>query len=261
MIAKYTSFHGQSISSTSLFSPLSFRNFASLKNKRIMEVTYLGHSCFQIEVGGNSLLFDPFISGNELASDIDINQLNPNYIFISHGHADHVADVEAIAKRTGAILISNYEIITYFEKMGLSGHPMNHGGQWTFPFGTVRYVNAVHTSSMPDGTYGGQPGGFVLMTSEGNFYFAGDTALTYDMKLIPETICTLDFAILPIGDNFTMGYQDAIFASNFIQCDRIIPAHYDTFGYIKVDQKLIEQEFKHAQKTISFIEIGDTVII
>ncbi|MCL4132488.1 UNVERIFIED_CONTAM: hypothetical protein GTU68_062849 [Idotea baltica] len=226
-----------------------------------MEITYLGHSCFQVAVAGVRLLFDPFISPNELASHIDISALKPDYILITHGHEDHVADVEMIAKQSGAKLISNYEIISYYEKKGLKGHPLNHGGQWAFDFGKVRYVNAVHTSSMPDGSYGGQPGGFVVMTSEGNFYVAGDTALTYDMKLIPETICSLDVAILPIGDNFTMGYQDAITAAKFIECSHIIPAHYDTFGYIKVDKKLIEREFNHAKIKLTFMEIGGMMVI
>ncbi|MEL7534059.1 MAG: metal-dependent hydrolase, partial [Bacteroidota bacterium] len=141
-----------------------------------MKVTFYGHACFGIEVANKHLLFDPFISPNELAAGVDIEQIPADYILISHAHFDHVADVEQIAKRTGASLISNYEIITYYGAKGLKGHPMNHGGHWKFDFGTVQYVNAVHTSSFEDGAYGGNPGGFVISTDEGSFYYSGDTA-------------------------------------------------------------------------------------
>ena len=131
--------------------------------------------------------------------------MNPNYILATHGHGDHVADVESIATRTEATLISNYEVVSWFGAKGVKGHPLNHGGKWNFDFGTVKYVNAIHTSSMPDGSYGGNPGGFVIWNDKTCFYFAGDTALTKDMELIPMTCPKLDFAILPVGDNFTMG--------------------------------------------------------
>ncbi len=222
-----------------------------------MEITYLGQSSFQVKIGGKTLVFDPFISANELAADIDINALEADYILLTHGHEDHVLDAEAIAKRTGATIISNFEIASWYEAKGIKAHPLNHGGKWTFDFGTVKYVNAIHSSVLPDGTYGGNPGGFVINSGEETLYHAGDTALTMDMKLIPLTSPALSCAILPIGDNFTMNYEEALIASQFIQCDKIIACHYDTFGYIEVkDKDEVVKTFAEADKEIIFLEIG-----
>ena len=226
-----------------------------------MELKYYGHACFEVEVGGNTLLFDPFISNNELAKEVNIDKLKPDYILLTHGHLDHIADAEKIARQSGATLIANYEIIQWYEKKGIPGHPLNHGGQWAFDFGIVKMVQAVHTSSLPDGQYGGQPAGFVIMTPDRSFYIAGDTALTYDMKLIPKTITKLDFAILPIGDNFTMGYEDAVQAAEFIECDTIIASHYDTFPYIRVDREKVISEFELAGKMIYFIDINKSITL
>ena len=225
-----------------------------------MEITYYGHSCFGIQMAGKHLLLDPFISPNELAAKIDINTIPADYILVSHGHEDHVADVEAIAKRTGAIIISNYEIVTWYGLKGLKGHPMNHGGSWDFDFGTVKYVNAVHSSMLPDRSYGGNAGGFVVWNKENCFYFAGDTALTWDMKLIPMTCPKLDVAILPMGDNFTMNVNDAVIAAEFIDCNEIIGCHYDTFGYIKIDEKTEAVEsFATKGKALNFLDIGESI--
>ncbi|CAG0910113.1 unnamed protein product, partial [Cyprideis torosa] len=146
--------------------------------------------------------------GNEQAKAIDIDSIHADYILLSHGHADHVLDVEQIAKRTGAKLIAGFEVATYYGNKGLDNHPMNHGGKWKFDFGTVKMVNAIHSSSLPDGTYAGHPGGFVIWDNAHCFYYSGDTALTMDMKLIPMTCPTLDFAVLCLGDNFTMGIEE-----------------------------------------------------
>ena len=225
-----------------------------------MKLTYFGHSCCLIEFGGKKLLFDPFISPNELASQIDINSIEADYIFISHGHQDHMADAEAIAKRTGATIISTYEIVVWYGNKDINGHPMNTGGKWDFDFGTVKMVNAVHSSVLPDGTYGANPVGFVVSNdTDGAFYFAGDTALTWDMKLLPMICPKLDVAILPIGDNFTMGYEDAIIASDFIECDNIIGVHFDTFGYIKVDHEQVKAAFEAKGKTIKLPAIGEII--
>ena len=158
-----------------------------------MKITFLGHASLQLEIEGKFLVVDPFISGNEKADAVDIDALKADYILITHAHQDHILDVERIAKNTGATLVSNYEIITHYGAKGFSGHPMNHGGSWNFDFGRLTYTNAIHTSSFPDGSYGGQPGGFILETKSGNVYIAGDTALTYDMKLIPLQ-CKLDLS-------------------------------------------------------------------
>ena len=222
-----------------------------------MKITYLGHASFSIEARGKTILVDPFITANELAKDIDIEKLEADYILITHAHEDHILDVEALAKRTGAKLISNYEIITYFGKLGLEGHPMNIGGSWNFDFGTIHMVNALHSSSFPDGSYAGNPCGFVLETKHHKVYIAGDTALTLDMKLIPKMIGHIDLAILPIGDNFTMGVKSALKASDYIACKRIIGCHYDTFGYIKIDQIDAINLFAKERKELNLLPIGD----
>ncbi|MFT7330477.1 MAG: L-ascorbate metabolism protein UlaG (beta-lactamase superfamily) [Roseivirga sp.] len=225
-----------------------------------MKITFLGHATLQIEVDDKIIIVDPFISGNELAKDIDINSLKADYILITHAHQDHILDVETIAKNTGAIIVSNYEIVMYYGAKGIKGHPMNHGGSWNFDFGRVTYTNAVHTSSFPDGSYGGNPGGFIIETKEKNIYIAGDTALTMDMKLIPMQ-CKIDLAVLPIGDNFTMGIESAIIASNFVECNSILGYHFDTFGYIKIDHKDAIRKFNNVGKQLSLLEIGDSLIV
>lgn len=224
-----------------------------------MNITYLGHSSFQIEFNGKTLFFDPFISMNELAASIDVGELKADYVMISHGHGDHVADAEKIAKNNGASIISSYEIVEWYKGKGIEGHPMNMGGKWKFDFGTVKMVSAVHSSVLPDGTYGSNPAGFVIWDDEKCFYFSGDTALTMDMKLIPMTCPKLDFAILPIGDNFTMGYEDAAIAAEFIQCDTIIGCHFDTFGYVKIDHQAAVKSFADKGKKLILPTIGEVV--
>lgn len=224
-----------------------------------MKLTYYGHSCFSVETGGTKILFDPFISGNPLAKHIDINSIEADYIFISHGHGDHIADLAAIAKRTGATCVAAYEIVNWLQKQGIEKvHGMNHGGPITFDFGTVRGVNAIHSSSLPDGSYAGNPMGFVFTTAEGNFYYSGDTALTMDMQLIPLW-AKLDFAVLPIGGNFTMDAADAILAAGFIQCSKIIGVHYNTFGIIEIDTDKAVADFAAAGNTLLLPAIGETV--
>ena len=223
-----------------------------------MKVSYFGHSCFGVEVGNKNLLFDPFISSNKLAGKIDIKSIKVDYIFISHGHEDHIADAVEIAKNTNAVVISNFEICNWLNKRGIDNfHPMNVGGKWIFDFGKVKCVNAVHSSSMPDGSYGGSAMGFLVSTGDSHFYYAGDTALTYDMKLIGD-YRNLNFAFLPIGDNFTMSADNAIIASDFIKCDKIIGMHYDTFDYIIIDKKEAIEKFKQQDKSLILFEIGET---
>ena len=224
-----------------------------------MKVTYYGHACFSVEVNGKVLLFDPFISHNELAKHIDISTIKADYILLSHGHEDHVADVPAIAKRTGAKVISSYEVIGWVAKQGIENvHPMNTGGTFHFDFGSVKCVSAIHSSSLPDGSYGGNPMGFVIEYADGAFYYSGDTALTMDMKLIPLTSKKLDLAILPIGDNFTMGAADAVVASDFVDCDNVLGVHYDTFGWIKIDQNAAKKLFADKGKELTLLGIGET---
>ncbi|CAN5216245.1 metal-dependent hydrolase [soil metagenome] len=226
-----------------------------------MEITYFGHSCFLINISNKKILFDPYITPNELASQVDVSSINPDYIFLSHGHQDHVADVEIIYRNSNATLVSTFEVVTWFENKGIeNNHPMNHGGKWNFDFGTVKMVNAVHSSSMPDGSYGGNPSGFIFKTSDKIFYYAGDTALHMDMKLIPEDY-TLDFAFLPIGNNFTMDINDALKAADFVGVDHIIGMHYDTFPYIKIDHDEVKNVASNKNIKLELIRIGNTINI
>jgi len=224
-----------------------------------MKITFYGQNSLGIEVSGQQVLVDPFISGNPLnQGKIAIEQLEADYILLTHAHQDHVLDAEAIAKRTGATIVSNYEIAMHYGALGIEVHPMNHGGRWNFPFGSVKYVNAVHTSTFADGSDGGYPGGFVIEGEHKNIYIAGDTALTMDMKLIPMRT-KLDLAILPIGDNFTMGVDDAIIASNFVECDKVLGVHYDTFGYIEIDKEAAIKKFYDAGKDLMLLGIGESL--
>lgn len=225
-----------------------------------MKITYYGHASLGIEVNGTNIIVDPFISANELAKHIDVATLKADYILITHAHGDHILDVETIAKNTGATIVSNAEIAGYYEAKGFKTHPMNHGGSWQFNFGKVKYVNAIHSSSFPDGTYGGQPGGFVIEADNKNVYIAGDTALTYDMKLISMRN-PLDLAILPIGDNFTMDVDDAAIAAEFLEVTTVLGYHYDTFGYIKIDHEVTKQKFANKHKELILLPVGNSIEI
>ncbi|HKX86774.1 MAG TPA: metal-dependent hydrolase [Flavobacterium sp.] len=223
-----------------------------------MKITFYGHACLGIEVSGKHILVDPFISGNPKAEHINITTIKADYILLTHAHNDHVLDVEAIGKRTGAVVVSNYEIAMHYAAKGLKYHPMNHGGSWDFDFGNVKYVNAIHSSSFADGSYGGQPGGFVIEGEHKNIYIAGDTALTMDMKLIPMRT-KLDLAVLPIGDNFTMDVDDAIIASDFVDCDKVLGYHFDTFGFIEINHEESIKKFFDAGKDLMLLEIGQSI--
>lgn len=225
-----------------------------------MKFTYYGHSCFMVEVKGKKLLFDPFISGNEQAKNIiDASAIEADYILVSHGHVDHVADLIPIASRTNAKVVGSWEIYEWVGKKGITNaHPMNTGGSWTFDFGTVKCVTAQHSSGLPDGSYGGNPMGFLIVSDEGNFYYSGDTALTLDMQLIPLWT-KLNFAIMPIGSNFTMDVADAIRAADFVQCNKIIGVHYNTFGFIVVDTDKAKKDFEQANKNLLLPSIGETI--
>ena len=224
-----------------------------------MNISYYGHSCFGVTVNGKNLLFDPFITPNVLAKNIDINTISADYILISHGHSDHIADAVALAKRTHAKVICTPEVSAWLKKQGTDNiHSMNTGGKTKFDFGDVKCVKAEHSSSMPDGSYGGNPIGFVIESSEGNFYYAGDTALTYDMKLIGK-YRHINFAFLPIGDNYTMGVDNAIIATEFINCKDIIGMHYDTFDVVKINKEEAIKKFAHAGKKLTLLAIGETI--
>lgn len=223
-----------------------------------MKITFYGHACLGIEISGKHILVDPFITGNPNASHIDINALKADFILLTHAHNDHTLDVEAIAKNTNATIVSCYETAAYYGNKGYNYHPMNHGGSWQFDFGKVKYVTAIHSSSFADGTYGGNPGGFVIEGEHKNIYIAGDTALTMDMKLIPLRT-KLDLAIFPIGSNFTMDVEDAILAADFVECDKILGCHYDTFGFIMINHEEAIKKFFDAGKDLMLLDIGESI--
>ncbi|TYP98109.1 L-ascorbate metabolism protein UlaG (beta-lactamase superfamily) [Tenacibaculum adriaticum] len=223
-----------------------------------MKITFYGHACFGIEINGTNILIDPFITGNPLAAHIKVDEVKADYILLTHAHQDHVLDVEHIAERTEATIISNFEIVNYYTAKNLKGHGVNHGGTFKTDVFSAKYVNAIHTSSFADGTYGGQPGGFVIETEGKALYVAGDTALTMDMKLIPMHN-KITASILPIGDNFTMGINDAMLASEFVECDKVIGCHYNTFPPIQIDTQAAKDIFKRDQKELILLEIGSSI--
>jgi L-ascorbate metabolism protein UlaG (beta-lactamase superfamily) len=224
-----------------------------------MKVTYYGHSSFGVEIAGKHLLFDPYITPNALATLIKVSEIKVDYLLLSYAHMDHIADVPFIAENTEAMVVSNFELYEHFSKQGIAKiRPVNPGGAFTTKEGiTIKAVTAVHSSSFNDGSYGGVAMGYVISSKEGSFYFAGDTALTYDMKLIGEST-SLSFALLPIGDNFTMGADDAIKACEFIKCTNIIGMHYDTFDIIKIDHNVAKAKFEKAGKKLTLFNIGET---
>ena len=224
-----------------------------------MTLTYYGQSCFLVDVQGKKILFDPFISGNPLATNIIVDDIKADYIFVSHGHGDHVGDLIAIAQRTKATVVCAAEIADWLGTKDVENVlMMNHGGYINFPFGKARGVNAVHSSTMPDGASGGNPMGFVFSTTEGDFYFAGDTALTMDMQLIPLW-ANLKFSVMPIGGHFTMDVADAVYATGFVKCDTVIGVHYDTYGYITINKEQALADFTIAGKTLLLPAIGETI--
>ncbi len=226
-----------------------------------MKFTYYGHACFAVEVEGKTILFDPYITPNKLAKDIDVKAIKADYILISHGHFDHITDAVQIAQQTGAKVVTNVEIAAWLEKQGLTNlHAMNVGGHFIFEFGKVKCVTAIHSSCMPDGTYGGNAMGFLVESNAGNIYYSGDTALTYDMKLIGD-YKRIDVCMLPIGNNFTMGIDNAIIAAEFVRCDKVIGLHFDTFEIIKINHEEATDKFSNAGKELLLPVIGQTIEI
>jgi L-ascorbate metabolism protein UlaG (beta-lactamase superfamily) len=198
-----------------------------------INVKWLSHASFLIETNKARLLVDPFITDNPL-SPVGVDEIQTDYIFISHGHGDHVGDSVPIAKRTGATVVSNYEIQSWISAQGVEKvHPLHIGGGFDWPWGRVKLTIAQHGSMLPDGSNGGNPCGFIFYIDNVKIYHACDTGLFYDMKLIGEE--GIDLAILPIGDNFTMGPDDALRAVKLIQPKQVVPIHYDTFDIIKQD--------------------------
>jgi L-ascorbate metabolism protein UlaG (beta-lactamase superfamily) len=199
-------------------------------------IRWLGHAAVALETAGYHILIDPFFTGNPKAA-ISADQAKADFILISHGHGDHVGDSIAIAKRTGGTIISNYEISVWLEQQGVKKvHGQQHGGGFNHPFGRVKLTLAFHGSALPDGSNGGNPCGFLIYLNDGKkIYHAGDTGLFGDMRLIGEE--GIELAVLPIGDNYTMGPDDAVRAVKMIQPRKVLPIHYDTWPVIAQDAK------------------------
>lgn len=200
-----------------------------------MKLTYLGHSVIMIEEGNFKGIIDPFIKGNN--SEVKLDDLfNITHIFVTHGHGDHLGDTVEIAKKNNSLIITNHEIATYLNKFSLNTHSMHIGGRTKFDFGTVKMTNALHGSGISEGNemiYGGNPCGFIIEVNGKKIYHAGDTGLTYDMKLLQSE--NIDVAFIPIGGNYTMDINDAVLAIDFIKPKKVVPIHYNTFDVIKAD--------------------------
>lgn len=227
-----------------------------------MKLTYYGHACFGVEIAGRHLLFDPFVSHNPLTKDkVDLHRIPADYIFITHGHGDHLADAAAIAARTQPqAVVAPFEVGEWLEKQGVKNVvAMNPGGARSFDFGRVKQTVAIHSSSMPDGSYGGSPIGFLVQAKDASFYYSGDTALTRDMELIAQWAPGLAFAVLPIGDFYTMGADDAMLAAGMVGTKKVVGVHYDSFPPIQLDRAAAEAAAAKAGVQLLLPGIGESI--
>lgn len=222
----------------------------------LISVRYFGHSCFEFDFDGVKVLMDPFVSLNHLAKRIDVETLRPDFIFLSHGHQDHVADLVKIQGQSDAKVVAIVETAAWVRTAGVAEDDViefNFGGTLHLPFGDVKMVYALHTNSTPDGSYGGAPCGYLFHVNNKTIYFAGDTALTMEMMLLGDL--NLDWAFFPLGGVYTMDMYDAVKASGFVKCQNIIGMHYDTFSPITIDKKKALNLFKDAGLSLHLLPI------
>ncbi len=223
-----------------------------------MKITYYGHSCFLFERGHDAILSDPFIRGNTLASAVDVASIRPQAILVSHGHGDHLADAREIALQANATVYSAYEVANWLGAQQVNTVGMNAGGRHKGENWQLSFTQAHHSSSLPDGTYGGSALGAMLSLGNQTAYFAGDTDIFGDMELIAD-IYKPDFALLPIGDVFTMGSALAARAATMMGLKTVIGMHYDTFPPITIDQELAKSHFKKQGVELILLKIGESI--
>lgn len=225
-----------------------------------MKATYYGQSCVEFDFDGTKVLMDPFISYNPLAKDVDISKIKPDYIFLSHGHQDHVADMFSIQQQSGATVATIVETADWVRKQGVPDDKViefNLGGTLDLPFAKVKMVYAAHSNSTPDGAYAGFPVGYVFFLKNKTIYFAGDTALTMEMKLLERY--KIDWALLPIGGHYTMDVDDAVIAAEFVNCNNVIGIHYDSFPPIRINHEEAKKKFNESEVYLALPKIGDSI--
>ena len=224
-------------------------------------ITAHGHATFTLDVNGTKLVVDPFFADNSPVAKKRADQVEADFILVTHGHGDHIADAVPLAKHTGAKVIANFEIVNWLNNQGIENtHAQHVGGGFNHEFGRVKFTTALHGSGLPDGSYGGMPAGFLLTLENKNIYIAGDTGLFSDMALIGAA--GLDVAIIPIGDNFTMGPDDAILALDYLKPKVVIPCHYNTWPPIEVDVEAWAERVENetsSQPVILGVEESHTV--
>lgn len=225
----------------------------------MLKITYFGHSAFKLDDGNNRIVIDPFLSDSPV-SPVKAGDIKVSHVIVTHAHGDHLGEALKIAKQNDAVIIAVFELANYCASKGVKSHPMHIGGGFNFPFGRIKFTIAHHGSSTHDGQYMGSPAGVIVSMGGKNVYHCGDTGLFYDMKLIGE-LTPIDAMLVPIGDNFTMGIDDAVKAVEFANPRVAVPIHYNTFEVIKADPSIFADKLSKIGKNCIIMNIGETIEI